>query len=334
MLQTILLPLDGSQLAETVLPHAMALTRATNSRLILLHVLPKTDHHSGQESHAVDPLDWRLRTLERSRYLEQKAEFFAQAGIAVETELLLGEAAERIVEFAQEREADLIIMSSHGQSGLSPWNVSSVVQKVILTVHSSVMIIPAYHAAETPLTGLAYRRIVAPLDGSRRAECILPVLQTLADSQEADISLLTVVTRPEMLRRTPLSADDTALVDRLVDLNRTESETYLAQLESRIEGRLSSHVIVGDDLIEELYNFVSRQEADLVVFSAHGSSGNRNRRYGSVVTSFIAYGSSPLLIVQDLPPHKINVSEAELAAQKAHSVNTGARMVVNAPIAA
>lgn len=331
MLKTILLPLDGSQLAETALPHALALALATKARLILCHVLPQVEQ-LGQESHAVDPLDWRLRTLERSRYLEQKAQLLALAGVEVETELLLGEAAERIVEFSQEREADLIIMSSHGQSGLSPWNVSSVVQKVILTVNSSVMIIPAYHAADVALEGLEYRRIVAPFDGSHRAECVLPLLQTLADSQDADISLLTVVTRPEMFRRTPLSADDAALVERLVDLNRTESEKYLAQLASRIQGRASSHVLVSEDLIDELYNFVARQEADLVVFSAHGSSGNRNRRYGSVVTSFVAYGSTPLLIVQDLPPHKIRMSDAEVAAQKALSTNTGARMVVNAPI--
>jgi nucleotide-binding universal stress UspA family protein len=332
MLQRILVPLDGSQLAETALPHALASAQATAAQLILIHVLPNHGNEGGG-AHAVDPLDWRLRTLERSRYLQDKARQLAEAGADVQTELLLGEAAERIVEFADERAVDLIVMSSHGQSGLSPWNVSSVVQKVILTTNRSVMIIPAYHAQNASLDQLRYRRIVAPLDGSRRAECVLPVVQALAGAHEARVDVVTMVARPEMLRRTPLSAEDAALADRLVALNRTEAEKYLEQMATRIEGDTRSHVLVSEDVIDDLYRFVEEQEADVLIFSAHGSSGNGNRRYGSLVTSFIAYGNKPLLIVQDLPPHKIGQSEAERAAQNELRVNTGARMVVNAPVA-
>ncbi len=333
MIERILVPLDGSQLAETALPHALACAQATSGQLVLIHVLPNDESENGG-THTVDPLDWRLRTMERSRYLEDKAQMLIQAGADVDTELLLGEAAERIVEFAKESDIDLIVMSSHGQSGLSPWNVSSVVQKVILTTHSSVMIIPAYHAGDPPLVGHRYRRIIAPLDGSHRAECVLPMVQALGHAHEATIDIVTMVARPEMLRRTPLSAEDAALADRLVEVNRIESEKYLSQLETRLDGQVRSHVIISADVIGDLYNFVRRQEADLTIFSAHGSSGNGNRRYGSIVTSFIAYGSTPLLIVQDLPPHKINRSEAEMAAQRELSPNTGARMVVNAPVAA
>lgn len=332
MLRRILVPLDGSQLAEVALPHALACAQANGSELILIHVLPNSDNDRSA-AHAVDPLDWRLRTLERSRYLEQTAKHFAHAGVDVQTELLIGEPAEHIVEFAHEREVDLIVMSSHGASGLNPWNVSSVVQKVIVTTHSSVMIIPAYHANIEPTAKLSYKRIVAPLDGSHRAEYVLPLVQSLVHAQDADVDLVTVVVRPEMLRRVPLSSDDAALVDRLVELNRTESEKYLSQLQSRIDGRTHCHVLISDDLVGALYDFVQRQDADLVIFSAHGSSGNSDRRYGSIVTSFITYGSTPLLIIQDLPPHKLGMTEAEAAAQQALGANGGARMVVNASVA-
>lgn len=333
MLQSILVPLDGSQLAEVALPHALACAQATGARLLLIHVLPKREN--GEiESHAVDPLNWQLRTLERSRYLEQRAEELSQAGVEVETELLLGEAAERIVEFAQERAADLIVMSSHGQSGLNPWSVSSVVQKVIMTTHSSLMIIPAYHSRNRSREPLQYRRMIAPLDGSQRAEIVLPLIQSLAQWHGAEVELVTIVARPEMHQRTPLSAEDAALADRVVEVNRTESEKYLAQMEARIEGRASCTVLVSEDVVGALYEFVQRRDADLAIFSAHGYSGNRDRRYGSIVTSFIAYSSTPMLIVQDLPPHKIRRSQAEVAAEKATNGSTGARMVVNAPLAA
>ena len=332
MLKRILLPLDGSQLAEIALPHALACAQATRSRLILAHVL-QTGNNDPSKAQTVDPLDWRLRKLETSRYLEQKAELLLQEGVEVETVVLLGEAAERIVEYAQEVGADLIVMSSHGQSGLSPWNVSSVVQKVILTTYSSLMIIPAYRAPNVALGELQYRRIVAPLDGSQRAECVIPLLRTLSQKHDAEISLVTAVARPEMIGRTPLSSEDATLVEKLVARNRAESEKYLAQVASRIDNNVTSSVLVSEDVIATLYEFVKRQEADLVVFSAHGSSGNRDRRYGSTVTSFIVYGSTPLLIVQDLPPQKIRKTEAEVVAQRTSNFSQGERMVINAPAA-
>ncbi|HZD10218.1 MAG TPA: universal stress protein [Candidatus Binatia bacterium] len=332
MLQTILLPLDGSQLAETVLPHALTCAKVMNSHLILVHVL-QTAKYPDSDSHTVDPLDWRLRKMEALRYLEETAERFSRAGVKAEAVLLLGDSAERIVEFAQERNVELIMMSSHGASGLSGWNVSSVVQKVILTTHTSVMIIPAYHRPDVSFGDLRYRRVVAPLDGSQRAECVLPLLKMLAQAHEAETDLITIVARPQMLQRTPLSSEDAELADRVVARNRAAAEKYLSQVQSRMDNHVNTHVLVSDDVIESLYEFVGREEADLVVFSAHGSSGNGNRRYGSIVTSFIAYGSTPLLIVQDLPPQKIRKTEAELAAQKRSDNGMGVRNVVNAPAA-
>jgi nucleotide-binding universal stress UspA family protein len=208
-----------------------------------------------------------------------------------------------------------------------------VVQKVILTAHTSVMIIPAYHAHDVSFGDLRYRRVVAPLDGSQRAECVLPLLKMLAQAHEAETDLITIVARPQMLQRTPLSSEDAELADRVVARNRAAAEKYLSQVQSRMDNHVNTHVLVSDDVIESLYEFVGREEADLVVFSAHGSSGNGNRRYGSLVTSFIAYGSTPLLIVQDLPPQKIRKTEAELAAQKRSDNGMGVRNVVNAPAA-
>lgn len=331
MLQRILLPLDGSQLAETVLPHALACAKAADSAIMLVHVLQTTEDHS--DTPAIDPLDWHLRKMEAELYLEKVAELFAEAGADVQSALLQGGAAERIIEFAHETNADLIMMSSHGQSGLSGWNVSSVVQKVILTAHTSVMIVPAYEETDVALTELRYRTIVAPLDGSRRAECVLPFLQALGRLYNAQIQLVTVVPRPEMARRAPLSPEDAALADQVVARNRAEAEKYLAQLQPRVKGNVTKHLLLGDNVVGTLHDFLRQQDADLVIFSAHGYSGNGARRYGSLVTSFIAYGSTPLLIVQDLPPEEIKKTEAEVAVEETSESDMGVRTVVNAPVA-
>lgn len=333
MLRRILVPLDGSRLAETALPYALTCAQATDSHIILVHVL-QTAKGDGSDAHTVDPLDWRLRKLEASMYLEEISTLFADTGIEAEPVLLMGEAPERIVEFARERDVDLIVMSSHGKTGLSSWNVSSVVQKVLQTTHTSMMVIPAYYARNVAFGELRHRRIVVPLDGSQRAECVVPIVKAFVQAHGAEAFLLTIVARPEMVRRAPLSTEEIALADKIVDRNRAAAEKYLAHLQTRIDTEASSHLLVSDDVTESLHEFVRRQEADLVVFSAHGSSGNRKRRYGSVVTNFIAYGSVPLLIIQDIPPEEIKKTAAEVVAEESANNGMGARTVVNAPAAA
>lgn len=315
MLQRILLPLDGSQLAECVLPHAVRCAQATESLVIIAHVLPTSDVHIDIPS--VDPLDWRLRKMEARLYMEEIASLLSGQGISVETALLQGEAAESIAQYAKEHNVDLTIMSSHGRSGLNGWNVGSVVQKVTLTTNTSVMVIPAYGTQHGELAAaLRYNTIVAPLDGSQRAESVLPLLRALSQQNAAEIQFVTVVPRPEMPRRIPRPSGADMLVDQLVDRNRAEAEAYLSQLRSRIDGNTSEHVLLGNDVVGTLHDFIGQQEADLVILSAHGHSANGARRYGSLVTSFIAYGSTPLLIIQDLAPDEIMKSAAEVAAEE------------------
>lgn len=342
MLRRILVPLDGSRLAETALPYALSCAQATgflstsknfHSHVTLLHVLPATKE-GGSDPHAVDPLDWRLRKLEATMYLEEMSARFADKGIEAEPVLLTGDAAERIVEFAREKDVDLIVMSSHGKTGLSSWNVSSVVQKVLLTTHTSMMVIPAYHAREVSFGQLNYRRIAVPLDGSQRAECVVPIVKALVQAHDAEAALITAVPRPEMVRQSPLSNEDRALSDKIVARNRAAAEKYLARLKTQIGSDASNHLLVSDDVTESLHEFVRRHEADLVVFSAHGSSGNRKRRYGSIVTNFIAYGSAPLLIIQDISAEEMKKTAAEAVAEERAYNGMGARTVVNAPAAA
>ena len=80
----------------------------------------------------IDPVDWQIRKAEAESYLSEIASRLQDAGLRVSIQLYDGRPAEQIIEAAHAWDADLILMSSHGQSGISPWNVSSVVQQVIL----------------------------------------------------------------------------------------------------------------------------------------------------------------------------------------------------------
>ncbi len=173
MFKRILLPLDSSKLAECVLPHLVAIAQICEPEVQLLRVLEPFGVTARMRM--IDPVDWQIRKAEAESYLSGIAEHLQNAGLRVSTHLYDGKPAEQIIEVAHSWNADLILMSSHGQSGISPWNVSSVVQQVILRAHRSLMIIRAYQPVTAELTGLHYRKIFLPLDGSQRAEMPLIV---------------------------------------------------------------------------------------------------------------------------------------------------------------
>jgi nucleotide-binding universal stress UspA family protein len=293
------------------------LVRAYRARATLVRVLdcpPET----GQEKKPTGPLEWKLSKAEARAYLEEVAQRLRrEADVEVESMLLEGQAAQRICEFAQTNDVDLILISSHGQSGLSRWNVSSVVHKIVQRVHRSVMIVRAYKENKDGhgLNDLRYERLLIPLDGSQRAECVLTTAVTLARSHEAQLLLCHVLVTPQLPRQIPLTATDKKLIKYFVARSRKILAQYMKQLQkNRLSYPFESRLLVNDDVTLALHNLVEESGADLVLLSAHGSSGTRRWPYGSITTSFIEYGCTPLLIVQDMGPEEVELTEAEKAA--------------------
>jgi len=312
MLEHLLVPLDSSPLAECVLPHVVALARVFGARVTLFHVMQTLT--SGDAVSIVDPLTWQLRRAEVAAYLEEVGDRLSALGVRTEKVVREGQAAERIIEFAHEQDVALILLSSHGRGGLSEWNISSVVQKVILRAYKPTLIARAYQPPTGELTGTRYERLLVPLDGSHRAECILPMACALARHHDATLVLAHVVAQPEVPRHIPLTREEAELVDRLTLRNREEAQRYLDDLVTQLPVRTSVRLMVRGNPAAALHEVVSAEEIDLVVLSAHGYSGEAQWPYGSVALNIIVYGTSPLLIVQDLAEAEIARSAAERAA--------------------
>ncbi|MDD5541558.1 MAG: universal stress protein [Acidobacteriia bacterium] len=314
MFKRILAPMDRSSLAECVLPHTVAIARAFESHVTLVHVMDSSS--SATWHRALDPLNWQIKKAEAEFYLRELTLRLQELGVRTDKHILEGQAAEQVVEFSGAHNIQLVIVSSHGQSGLSGWNVSSVVQKIILRVHTSLLIVRAYRPTSTEATGLRYRRVLIPVDGSHRAECVLPVARALAHSQETEILLAHVIQRPAIPRRTRPTREDLELVDRIVGRNRTETIQYLDELQSQLSGKVETRILVSDQAAVALHELADQEKVDLILLSAHGCSALSQWPFGSVVSSFINYGTTPLLIIQDLPPNKIEPTRAEVAARE------------------
>jgi nucleotide-binding universal stress UspA family protein len=324
MLEKILVPLDGSSLAECVLPHAIFLARAFNGHVTLLHVL-EPDNSATQ---FIDPLSWYFHKAELGTYLNEQCHYLQQCGVSVDHELLEGPAATRIIDYADNHQSDLMLLSSHGKTGLSEWGISSIAQKIIWRANTSVMLVRANQAEQSNKMIASYRRILAPLDGSQRAECGLPLAVVLARNSQAKLVLVHVVAKPNLFSRFP-TAEDTGMVDQLVERNLEEAAEYLEQLHARLPVENETHLFASDNVSHTLHKLVEQEEIDLVSVSAHGYSSSTQQLYGSVVANLIFYGSTPLLIKQDLRRQQIALTQSELAMAQENS--TARRVAIAGP---
>ena len=305
MFNTILVPLDGSQLADCVLPHVIAIARSFDSEVTLLRMLEKTQ--AGTSAQLFDLVNWQINKTRATLYLEKIKARFQREKTRAQTAVIEGLVADGITEYAHSHGIKLIVLSSHGRNGLTRWGISSITQKIIMSAQTSLLIVRAHqdgiHSDELS-EKLLYKRILVPLDGSQRAENVLPIVTQLAQFHRSQIHLVQIIQTPEMARQMPPTREDVDLSNRIVSRNQEEAERYLEQLKSRsfLEGlTIQIHLITSDNTAVALHQLVEQENIDMVALSAHGYSGIHQWPYGSMVNNFVQYGKVPLLIVQDLP---------------------------------
>lgn len=146
-----------------------------------------------------------------------------------------------------------------------------------------------------------YHTVLVGLDGSRRAECVLPVVRFLATAVASKVVLAHVIEEPALPRLVPPTPEETALVEHLMAVNESAAGDYLADVEARIGVSTETRLKRGKSTVSALHAMVDESGADLVILSAHGYGGDQTWPYGEVATNLIGYGRTPLLVVHDVP---------------------------------
>ena len=142
MYKRVLLPLDGSAIAEQALPHAVAQAEHFRAELILLRVLEPFPHVRGL-SHA-DLARIREQTQEwASEYLDGIAEIPRQRGVAIQKASIEGPANTAILQYAEANQVDLIVLCTRGRSGVSRWLMGSVADRVVRGANVPVLLVRA-----------------------------------------------------------------------------------------------------------------------------------------------------------------------------------------------
>jgi nucleotide-binding universal stress UspA family protein len=292
MYQTILVPLDGSDLAERALPYAETLARASGARLLLLRAV-QVPAVPGR-----DPLQTQTRAVQAAeRYLAAVAARLAGRGI-LETAVFYGDAAQAILEEAALRKADLIVMATHGRSGLGQLLYGSVAKAVLARSPVPVLLVRAWHEA-TALSRDAPRRFLVPLDGSSFAEAALPVAHDLVASIGGELLLFQALPPPSQYVGEALAAPLTELAAPVAE---ARALAYLHQVRARwVErygGAPPAVVVRAGPPAEAIDAACQEFGVALVVMATHGRTGLARLLLGSVADELLRRGRVPLLLVR------------------------------------
>jgi nucleotide-binding universal stress UspA family protein len=291
---------DRSPFADRVVPHAVALAKAFDAKLTLVHALePPRDR---PDATPTDPIDWELQRTQARKHLTALKADLSSADLPVVTEVLEGRPAEEIRDWVNRYGVDLVVLGSHGASGWTEWNLASTARKLIEGISGSVLLVPAWSVQEPLKRDVTYDRILVLLDGSRRAESALPAALNVARWHGADLILLHVVPHPEHSCPCPLDEEELKLDQRLIDRNSRAAQIYLEGIRKNVAGdglRVHALVTIDGDVRAEILHRVAANHVDLLVFSGHGSGGRAELPFGSVAGFLLEHATVPLLVVRD-----------------------------------
>ncbi|MBI1987407.1 MAG: universal stress protein [Nitrospinae bacterium] len=141
MFYNILVTLDGSELAETVIPYVEGLaTRFPTRKVVLLRVVPPPHYFFEGSFYALGETQEQMEAIAQE-YLDKIASRLQAKGLPVEIELRRGEVASEIIDYAHEHGIDLLAMSTHGRSGVKRWVFGSVAEKVLRSLNLPILLI-------------------------------------------------------------------------------------------------------------------------------------------------------------------------------------------------
>ncbi|MCB0037404.1 MAG: universal stress protein, partial [Anaerolineales bacterium] len=269
MFKKVLVPLDGSPLAE----QALAIAATFSEEIVLLQVPVGQDALTtavtgGDLPMFVSALD-DDSMAEAEQYLTNTAAKWRRANLAVETKVEVGEAAHTIVDVAAAEEVELIVMSTHGRSGVRRILFGSVTEAVLKHAPCPVLAL----RNERPL-----KRILIPLDGSFLSEEALVPALNIAHTNEAEVTLFRV--QPMEIGR---QDEEFAFYLRAEHgLEYTAHDVLLMNIESYLKELCEPEILAGLDMKtasrigmphEEILRYAAESETDLIVMSTHGRTG-------------------------------------------------------------
>jgi nucleotide-binding universal stress UspA family protein len=288
MWKKILVPLDGSDLAELALPYAEELANAFKSEVILLHVSePSEDHYRHMHQLYVEEVAQRMKGRIRK----------------IRPVLVTGKSAEGIIGYAEKNDVGLIIMTSHGRSGILSWATGSIASKLLQAATMPVLLVRAVKPKRKAQPKVLLGRILLPLDGSEAGEAAVGYVGELMSRLESEVTLLGVISSGQHIR-TVGGLDYISYPPEQMEMFKKEAQEYLDGVYRRLKrrkGTVKVAINVGaGDVGQEIIKFAEEKGVNLIAISSHGHSGIEKWVFGSIANKVVQASVAPVLVVRAL----------------------------------
>jgi len=297
MYTKILVPLDGSNTSERVLPFARVLATTLNVPIELLEVVDisaATAHIAADKARYLDALIAEGEWASREHLKEVAARL---PGIKVSRTVERGTAADVIVERAAADKGTLIAMATHGRSGINRWMLGSVAEKVLRGSSNPLFLVRANEDAISEGEAMI-KSIIVPLDGSKLAESVLPTVMDVAKTLDIEVVLCRAY---ELAAQAYYGSEDyLPNYDEMLRRLKEEVEGYLTEKANALKAeglnRVSWVALEGTGA-EEICNYARKHPDSLVAMCTHGRSGVSRWVLGSVTEKVVRHSGEPVLVV-------------------------------------
>lgn len=292
-IKKIMIPLDGSPLSERPLIPASKLAKASGATLLLLRIQEPSSLKFDEE---LKDQVAQFKDDTAQKYLNDVAKKDILQDVQREILTVKGPVAETIIDSAAENDVDLIVMSSHGRSGISRWVYGSIAEKVLR--HAPCATIIQHAKADVPM--FTNQPVLVTLDGSELAERVLDSACDIALATNSELVLLRVTGMTQLAID---SVDPLVMkqdLDKLEEREHVEAKEYLERVQEKLApcGLSITTEVLGGPVAETILKYAEDHNADLIAMSSHGRSGVGRWFYGSVAEKVLRGAHSAMLIVR------------------------------------
>jgi nucleotide-binding universal stress UspA family protein len=290
VIQTILVPLDGSALSERILPFVKEAARRADAEIILLTAVQAV----GIWDATATAVNWEREEKAAHEYVKSAEERLQLDGLQVRSRALQGDPADAILTSAESEPAHLIAMSTHGRSGIMRWLVGSVADRVVQ--HSKVPVLLIRPREDKPDPSPTFDRILVPLDGSAVAAGILPFVKEYARLYDASLVLYHAV---QPVAYPGLETASTQVAGDLLQEMSREGEAMLQEASRSLEseGFQVSTAVSLEPAADGILHAAEEAGATLIAIGTHGRSGLERTVLGSVANAVVRRSTLPTLII-------------------------------------
>ncbi|MFN8474019.1 MAG: universal stress protein [Anaerolineae bacterium] len=292
MYRTILVPLDGSPFSEQALPLATRVAQAAGARVVLL----QATRCMGEPGQQTNVLQARM-TQHARQYLSLVADRLVATGLVTDIAVRSTAPEEAIPSVADDVNADLIIMATHGRSGLGRMVRGSVAEAVLTNTLVPVLLLRVVkkpRGAPEPTEHV----VLVPVDGTAFAEAALPHAVALAQAMDGVVRLLRVIVPSGLV--SPRYADEPDLVMEMVKQDQSEAQHYLETTGEalRVQGVPVEVSLRVGSAAPSILDESKMPGVELIVMTTHARTGWDRVRYGSVAQDVLRRGETPILFVR------------------------------------